>query len=121
MRAVGTSLCQEHGLRLLGFAALGKVGWQSCVAWEAAPGPVSGSLARHKSSSKSVSILAMACSVLKHCGKQGSGSKVSVEQVQVTFGKFPRTNALSVKFSYDFFFLPFLEGFIFSLAIHQLK
>ena len=46
----------------------------------------------------------MACSVLKHCGKQGSGSKVSVEQVQVTFGKFPRTNALSVKFSYDFFF-----------------
>ena len=63
----------------------------------------------------------MACSVLKHCGKQGSGSKVSVEQVQVIFGKFPRTNALSVKFSYDFFFLPFLEGFIFSLAIHQLK
>lgn len=95
---------------------------ESCVAWEEAPGPVSGSLARHKSSSKSVSIPAMACSVLKHCGKQGSGSKVSVEQVQVTFGKFPRTNALSVKFSYDFFFfLPFLEGFIFSLAIHQLK
>lgn len=77
---------------------------ESCVAWEEAPGPVSGSLARHKSSSKSVSIPAMACSVLKHCGKQGSGSKVSVEQVQVTFGKFPRTNALSVKFSYDFFF-----------------
>lgn len=63
----------------------------------------------------------MACSVLKHCGKQGSGSKVSVERVQVTFGKFPRTNALSVKFSYLFFFLPFLEEFIFSLAIHQLK
>lgn len=56
----------------------------------------------------------------------GAGSKVSVEQVQVTFGKFPRTNTLSVgevrlfPFLF-FFFLPFLEEFVVSLAIHQLK
>lgn len=65
----------------------------------------------------------MACSGLEHCGKQGSGSKVSVEQVQATFGKFPRTNTLSVRevqLSF-FFFWPFLEEFIVSLAIHQLK
>lgn len=55
----------------------------------------------------------------------GAGSKVSVEQVQVTFGKFPRTNTLSVGevrlFPFIFFFLPFLEEFVVSLAIHQLK
>ena len=84
---------------------------------------MSGSLARHESGSESVSVPAMACSGLEHCGKQGSGSKVSVEQVQATFGKFPRTNTLSGKFSFLFFFFfwPFLEEFIVSLAIHQLK
>ena len=84
---------------------------------------MSGSLARHESGSESVSVPAMACSGLEHCGKQGSGSKVSVEQVQATFGKFPRTNTLSVRevqLSF-FFFWPFLEEFIVSLAIHQLK
>ena len=69
----------------------------SCVTWQVAPGPVSGSLARHESGSESVSVPAMACSGLERCGKQGSGSKVSVEQVQATFGKFPRTNTLSVR------------------------
>ena len=84
---------------------------------------MSGSLARHESGSESVSVPAMACSGLERCGKQGSGSKVSVEQVQATFGKFPRTNTLSVRevqLSF-FFFWPFLEEFIVSLAIHQLK
>ena len=57
----------------------------------------------------------------------GAGSKVSVEQVQGTFGKFPRANTLSVgevrlfPFLSFFFFLPFLEELVVSLAIHQLK
>ena len=60
----------------------------------------------------------------------GAGSKVSVEQVQGTFGKFPRANTLSVgevrlfpflSFFFFFFFLPFLEELVVSLAIHQLK
>ena len=83
----------------------------SCVTWQAAPGPVSGSLARHESGSESVSVPAMACSGLEHCGKQGSGSKVSVEQVQATFGKFPRTNTLSVReFQLSLFFFLAIFG-----------
>ena len=88
----------------------------SCVTWQAAPGPVSGSLARHESGSESVSVPAMACSGLEHCGKQGSGSKVSVEQVQATFGKFPRTNTLSVRevqLSFFFFFGHFWKSLLF--------
>ena len=80
---------------------------------------MSGSLARHESGSESVSVPAMACSGLEHCGKQGSGSKVSVEQVQATFGKFPRTNTLStlsvreVQLSFFFFFGHFWKSLLF--------
>ena len=106
----------------VGLLHLGRSLAASCVTWQAAPGPASGSLARHESGSESehpsdgvrcarhesrpesVSNPAMACGVLERCGKQGSDSKVSVEQVQATFGKFPRTNTLSVREVQLFFF-----------------